>query len=169
MEKVLISSCLLGAPVRYDGRSVPVEAQAGAQILDRWKAEKRLVLVCPEVMGGLSIPRPSAEIQGPGGGQGVWDGSAQVRTKPESLDVSQQFMAGAMFALETVQKWNIRVAILKENSPSCGSSFIYDGTFSRTKLSDSGVTSALLKSQGILVYSENEIESAQKKVQELEA
>src|SRR3954468_20142094 len=103
MEKILISSCLMGIPVRYDGKSVPVESQ----ILERWKSEGRLVAVCPEVLGGLPVPRPSVEIIGIGGGQAVWDGKTSVQRK-DGFDDTQSFLLGAQSALEIAKKLNIK-------------------------------------------------------------
>lgn len=163
IEKILMSSCLVGLPVRYDGRSVPVEYA----ILDQWKAENRIIAVCPEVAGGLPIPRPSAEIKGSGGGSAVLDGNAVVETNLGN-DVTTHFIKGAQIALETAQKWKIKIAILKENSPSCGSSFTYDGTFSKKKLQLPGVTAALLRKHGIQVFSEHEIDLAQAALSQLE-
>ncbi len=84
MEKILISACLLGQPVRYDGRSCPFECS----FLTLWQAKGLLVPVCPEMDGGLAVPRPPAEIT-PGGGPGVWAGTARVITA--QADVTQFF------------------------------------------------------------------------------
>lgn len=155
-EKILISSCLLGKPVRYDGKSVPLEHS----LIETWKSEGRLIPVCPEVLGGLPVPRPSAEIMGASTGDDVLAGKAEIKTVSGN-DVTSYFLSGAKSALESAKSWNIKIAILKENSPSCGSSFVYDGTFSRNKIQGSGATTALLRQHGIQVFSENEIELAQ--------
>ena len=153
LSKVLVSACLLGQPVRYDGRS-----SGHPDLLQTWQRDGRVVPLCPEVAGGLPTPRPPAEIPG-GQGGAVLDGEAQVVTVGGE-DVSAQFLAGARLALELVRRHGIRVAVLKSGSPSCGNRLVYDGTFSGTKVSGEGVTSALLRREGVLVFSELELEDA---------
>ena len=153
MEKILVSRCLLGHKVRYDGGASGPFDQLAA-----WQAEGRVVAICPEVSGGLPTPRPPAEIPG-GQGSDVLAGQAAVITT-EGEDVSAQFLSGAYQALELVQKHNIRIAVLKANSPSCGNLLTYDGTFSGVKVSGEGVTAALLKRHGVQVFSELELAEA---------
>ena len=153
LPKVLVSACLLGQPVRYDGR-----ASGHPDLLQQWQAEGRVVPLCPEVAGGLPTPRAAAEIPG-GQGVQVLDGQALVITT-EGEDVSSQFLSGAYQALELVQKHGIRIAVLKANSPSCGNLLTYDGTFSGVKVSGEGVTAALLKRHGVQVFSELELPQA---------
>jgi uncharacterized protein YbbK (DUF523 family) len=150
---VLVSACLLGQPVRYDGR-----ASGHPDLLRTWQEQGRVVPLCPEVAGGLPTPRPPAEIPGGQGGE-VLDGGAQVVTVLGE-DVSAAFLAGARQALELVRRHGIRVAVLKSGSPSCGNRLVYDGTFSGSKVSGEGVTSALLRREGVLVFSELELEEA---------
>lgn len=154
MEKVLVSGCLLGHRVRYDGNALSLHSG----ILDRWRAEGRIVSVCPEVEGGLGIPRPPAEIVG-GDGDAVWRGEAEVVTKRGDT-VSEHFRAGASAALALCRRHHIKVAVLVESSPSCGSSTIYDGSFSRVKVSGSGVTAALLRQDGVQVFSQHDVSDA---------
>lgn len=151
--KVLVSACLLGQPVRYDGR-----ASGHPDLLQRWQAEGRVVPLCPEVAGGLSTPRPPAEIAGGQGGQ-VLDGQAQVLTVTGE-DVSAAFMAGAQLALALVRRHGIGVAVLKSGSPSCGNRLTYDGSFTGIKVTGEGVTTALLRREGVLVFSELELDQA---------
>ncbi|USW00902.1 DUF523 domain-containing protein [Pseudomonas pergaminensis] len=153
MQKILISRCLLGHKVRYDGG-----ASGPFYQLAVWQAEGRVVAICPEVSGGLPTPRPAAEIPG-GQGVDVWEGRAQVLTA-EGEDFSEAFLDGARQALALVQRHNIRIAVLKANSPSCGSLQTYDGTFSGTKVTGEGVTTALLRQHGVLVFSELELPEA---------
>ncbi|MBA8951636.1 DUF523 domain-containing protein [Actinomadura namibiensis] len=148
MERILVSSCLLGRPVRYDGRGRPVRDD----LFERWRAEGRLVPFCPEVAGGLPVPRPPAEIVG-GDGADVLDGAARV-VADTGEDVTEAFVAGARLALETARRAGARVALLKESSPSCGSRMIYDGTFTGTWVAGDGVTAALLEREGIRVFGE---------------
>lgn len=150
---MLVSACLLGQPVRYDGR-----ASGHPDLLRTWQAQGRVVPLCPEVAGGLPTPRPPAEIPG-GQGGAVLDGEAQVVTVLGE-DVCAEFLAGARQALELVRRHGIRVAVLKSGSPSCGNRLVYDGTFSGTKVSGEGVTSALLRREGVLVFSELELDEA---------
>lgn len=155
LPRVLVSACLLGQPVRYDGRD-----SGHPDLLQRWQAERRVVPLCPEVAGGLPTPRPPAEIPG-GQGAAVLDGQAQVVTVT-GLDVSEAFLAGARQALALVREHGIRVAVLKAGSPSCGNRLTYDGTFSGVKVPGEGVTTALLRREGVLVFSELELEDAQR-------
>lgn len=160
-HKVLVSACLLGQPVRYDGR-----ASGHPDLLQRWQSEGRIVPLCPEVAGGLPTPRPPAEIPG-GQGGAVLDGEAKVVTV-SGEDVSAAFLAGAQLALELIRRHGIRIAILKSGSPSCGNLLTYDGTFSGTKVSGEGVTTALLRREGVQVFSELELEAAEKALQHLQ-
>ncbi|WP_460059633.1 2-thiouracil desulfurase family protein [Pseudomonas sp. S2_A05] len=153
MEKILVSRCLLGHRVRYDGG-----ASGPFDLLEQWIEEGRVVPLCPEVAGGLPTPRAAAEIPG-GQGVEVLDGIAAVITT-EGEDVSAQFLEGARQALDLVQKHGIRVAVLKANSPSCGNLLTYNGTFSGVKVNGEGVTAALLKRHGVRVFSELELAEA---------
>ncbi|SFW37706.1 DUF523 domain-containing protein [Pseudomonas sp. NFACC04-2] len=153
MEKILVSRCLLGHRVRYDGG-----ASGPYDQLRQWLDEGRIVALCPEVAGGLPTPRAAAEIPGGQGGQ-VLDGHAAVITT-DGEDVSAQFLSGAYQALGQVREHGIRIAVLKANSPSCGNLQTYDGTFSDVKVSGEGVTAALLKRHGVKVFSELELAEA---------
>ena len=163
MESILVSSCLMGQAVRYDGS----DKKSHHRIVQRWMSEGRIVSVCPEVSGGLPIPRPAAEIVG-GAGWSVLAGAAKVMDAA-AHDVSSAFVQGAQQALAIATKKGIRIAVLKEGSPSCGSSFIYDGTFSGNKRADMGVTAALLQQAGLHVFSEDQLEQADALLQQLEA
>jgi uncharacterized protein YbbK (DUF523 family) len=156
VERILVSACLLGAKVRYHGG----DASSSHPTLRRWWEEGRLVPVCPEVDGGLPTPRPAAEIAGSGGGATVIALLAPVRTA-SGADVTGAFVTGARRALETAQQQGIRLAILKDGSPSCGSSFVYDGSFSGRRVTGVGVTTALLRANGVQVFSETEIDAAE--------
>jgi len=113
------------------------------------------VLVCPEEEGGLGTPRPAAEIVG-GDGADVLQGTARVLTKG-GVDVTEEYLIGARYALEAARAVGAESAILKARSPSCGNGCIYDGSFSRTPKDGDGVTAALLKKEGIEVFSDQEI------------
>jgi uncharacterized protein YbbK (DUF523 family) len=163
VERVLVSACLLGAKVRYHGG----DAACDHPILQRWLEEGRLVSVCPERDGGLPTPRPPAEIVGAGGGESVIKRLAVVRTA-DGTNLSDAFLRGAETALETARRHGIRVAVLKEGSPSCAASYVYDGTFSGTRLPGDGVTAALLESAGVRVFNEASIEAAEAWIEILE-
>lgn len=152
MQKILMSACLLGAKVRYDGK----DCLQDNAILQRWIKEGRIVNICPEVAGGMGVPRPPSEIMGPGGGVGVLQGKAVIQNN-QGEDVTAEYLTGAQLALKLAQEHNIKIAILKENSPSCGSSHIYDGTFQRQKIEGQGITAALLSANGIKVFDEHQI------------
>jgi uncharacterized protein YbbK (DUF523 family) len=146
--RILVSACLLGAPVRYNGK----DKKTNHPVLQRWIDEGRVVSVCPEVLGGLGTPRPPAEII-------QVDGVRRVTTNG-GRDVTAEFERGAADALEQATRHGARVAILKEASPSCGSTFVYDGTFTSTPVAADGVTASLLRRHGIRVFSENELAAA---------
>ena len=136
-EKILVSACLLGRSCRYDGRSVPSE-----QVL-RLSEKYELIPVCPEVDGGLPTPRiPSERV-----------GDRVVNR--EGCDVSAEYKKGALYALELCRLHGIGLAVLKEKSPSCGSGLIYDGSFSGSLTEGNGVTTQLLKDNGIKVVGES--------------
>ncbi len=143
-----ISACLGGVLCRYDGRS-----QTVPQLMTLVQTGQA-VMVCPEVLGGLPIPREPAEIIG-GDGETVWQGQAIVRTI-SGEDVTEQFKAGAILAYQKLQKLEIDQLILKEKSPSCGSRMIYDGQFSGIKKAGVGVACAYFRQQVLQVMSDVE-------------
>ncbi|KAA9021815.1 DUF523 domain-containing protein [Niallia endozanthoxylica] len=143
---IVVSACFAGFDVKYNGsNNVNLKIK---KLFD----EKKAIPVCPEVMGGLSIPREPAEIVG-GDGDDVLDGRAKVMTNT-SKDVTEQFLKGAYDTLKTVKEVGASVVVLKERSPSCGSTMIYSGEFNGSKRPGNGVTAALLKRNGIRVVSE---------------
>ena len=141
MEKILISACLVGDKTRYDGKSNyhPLVKQ----LLEKYE----LVPFCSEVEGGLSIPRKPSEI--------VKD---KVINK-DGKDVTRNYVSGAQKALNICKYLDIKIAILKDKSPSCGSKTIYDGSFSHKEVKGMGVTAEYLTKKGIKVISEDEIDS----------
>ena len=161
-QKVLVSRCLLGHRVRYDGGARGPYGQ-----LARWQDEGRIIALCPEVAGGLPTPRAPAEIPG-GQGLDVLNGKAPVMTS-EGEDVTAAFMDGAQQALALVNRHGIRIAILKANSPSCGNVQTYDGSFSGVKVEGQGVTAALLAGAGVQVFSELQLDDAARALARLEA
>ncbi len=134
--KIIVSACLLGDNVKYNGGNNKKD-----DLIDFLK-DYEIVKVCPEVMGGLSIPRIPSEIK-----------EEKVFNK-ENMDVTDKYLLGAYDALELAKRENIHVAILKERSPSCGSNYIYDGTFSGNLINGEGITTRLLRENGITVLNE---------------
>ncbi len=150
---ILVNACLLGQCVRYKGDG------CAQKLLLRPEIREHLLPICPEVAGGLPTPRPPAEIQGEGGGQGVLSGTAKV-VNNLGEDVTAEYQKGAETAVELARKHKVTTAILKERSPSCGSHFIYDGSFGGVKLAGQGVAAAKLLEAGITLYSEEELTEA---------
>lgn len=165
--RILVSSCLLGHPVRYHGRPAPCDADADA-ILERWREAGWIAPICPEVAGGLPTPRPPAEIANAAGGNAVWQQVARV-IDDTGADVSAQFLDGAQRALALAQCHGIRIAVLKEGSPSCGSASIYDGSFTGTKIAGEGVTAAWLRQHGIEVFSEHTLALADARLRAIDS
>ena len=154
MHRILVSACLLGRPVRYDGRA----KRAGDAVLGRWQAEGRVVPFCPEVAAGLPTPRPPAEIAGGADGADVLAGRARI-VEADGRDVTDAYLRGARLALEAAAAAGCRLAVLTDGSPSCGSGFVYDGSFSGRRHAGQGVTAALLAAHGLEVVSEAGIEA----------
>ena len=163
MQSVLVSACLLGHPVRYDGGGAELESR----VLRRWAAEGRVVAVCPEVDGGLPTPRPPAEISRAGGGSLVLEGQATV-IDATGRDVTVSFVKGAERTLDVARARGVRIAVLKDGSPSCGASYICDGSFSGRRVLAPGVTAARLRDAGIRVFSEAQLEEASLSLAQLE-
>lgn len=158
MEKILVSACLLGQEVRYNGNSLSV----GKEIPEQWYSEDRIVSICPEVATGMSIPRAPAEISN-GDGNDVLAGNALVLDS-NGRNVTDDFIRGAELALSLCGQQNIKVALLAESSPSCGSTTIYDGRFAGSKIEGVGVTTALLQKNGIQVFTRFSISAAIKAI-----
>lgn len=147
----LISACLAGVHCRYNN-----EDNYDEKII-KLIHNQPSVIVCPEQLGGLTTPRHPAEIRG-GDGNDVLEGNAKVMNS-EGDDITEGFVKGAKEALEIARLYGATKAVLKSGSPSCGCGYIYDGTFSKCKINGEGVTSALLKRNGIEVITEKELTS----------
>lgn len=146
--KYLISACLANQAVRYDGKAYHFSQ------IQNFLAEHQVILACPEVLGGLPIPRAAAEIQA-GSATQVLNGTARI-IDTQGQDVSHAFIQGAYATLALAQTHQVDLVVLKENSPSCGSHFIYDGSFSGRKIHAAGITTTLLTAHGFKVISEHE-------------
>lgn len=144
----LCSACLLGVNCRYDGGN-----KRNRKVIELSKKEE-LIPVCTELLAGLKIPRDQTEATG--SGELVLDGKAKIITKDEK-DVTEIFIQGSKKVLEIARKYGIKEVILKQKSATCGCGKIYDGTFSGKLISGDGVTTALLKRNGIKVISEEDL------------
>ncbi|WP_459501663.1 2-thiouracil desulfurase family protein [Bacillus sp. C1] len=145
---IVISACLAGIACRYDGNDNLISR------IEELVQKEDTVLICPEVLGGLPTPRPSAEIIG-GNGDDVLDRNAKVIDQ-NGNDVTEAFIQGAYKALQKVEHLKPEYIILKERSPSCGSSIIYTGEFNGNKQDGYGVTTALFRRHGFTVISEED-------------
>ncbi|UNK19074.1 DUF523 domain-containing protein [Paenibacillus sp. N3/727] len=146
---ILVSSCLAGMEVRYNG------THSLNQTIRELIEQNKAVSVCPELLGGFFTPREPAEIIG-GDGDDVLDGKAKVVEK-SGRDVTDMYIKGAYAALEKAQDIHATTVVLKEYSPSCGSAMIYNGRFENEKMTGNGVTTALLTRHGIRVISEEQL------------
>ena len=138
--KILVSACLLGINCKYDG------GNNGSEKVDSFLKGHEVIPVCPEVLGGLPIPRPSAEIV---------DGVVRIR---DGTSVDREFRKGAEIALETAKKEKIDLALLQSRSPSCGVNRVYDGTFTGGKREGHGVFADMLIQNGFRVMDVEEID-----------
>ncbi|MGI6553164.1 MAG: DUF523 domain-containing protein [Bacillota bacterium] len=147
-----VSACLLGVKCKYDGGDNELPQ------LKELLAQGKALPVCPEQLGGLTTPRDAAEICGGSGGD-VLLGQARVLTRA-GRDVTREFIRGAQEVVRLCEIAGVSWAILKENSPSCGVSFIYDGSFQGRRIKGEGVTAALLRQKGIRIYNEKSWEKS---------
>ena len=139
---ILVSACLAGYPCRYDGTE-KTDENVVAMVRNR-----EAIPVCPELLGGLSTPRIPSEMDLDGAS--VLLGKGKVLTE-DGTDITQSFLKGAFETLKLCRLYGVERAVLKANSPSCGCGSIYDGTFSGNTKPGDGVTTALLKINGIPV------------------
>jgi uncharacterized protein YbbK (DUF523 family) len=160
MKRVLMSACLLGNKVRYDGQSLFISSI----ILEEWIDEGRVVSICPEISSGMSIPRAPAEIND-GDGYDVLSGVIAVVEDNGNI-VTENFLRGENNALALCRANEIEVAVLAEFSPSCGRSSVYSGNLSGTKINGAGVIAALLTSNGIKVFSQHQLNEANKAIKQ---
>jgi uncharacterized protein YbbK (DUF523 family)/GNAT superfamily N-acetyltransferase len=137
----IVSACLVGVACRYNAA-----CRTDAELALRF-SRGDLMPVCPELAGGLCVPRSPSEIRG-GTGADVLDGRARVVDK-ERRDLTEAFIAGAKATLALARAVGAREAFLAANSPSCGVGNVYDGSFSGVIIPGDGVAAALLKRSGI--------------------
>ena len=145
----LISACLCGVNCKYNGLNNYNE------ICDKLLASGKAILVCPEQLGGLPTPRIPSEIIGESSNILNYNNGSVI--DKNGNDVTPQFVKGAKETLQIAKKLNIKKAILKDGSPSCGVNYIYDGNFNGTKIKGMGLTAQLLKESSIDIISELEL------------
>ena len=153
--KILVSSCLLGEDVRYDGGNSSIATGSSftfsqKEIFMDILCDNEIYSFCPEVSGGLGTPRLPAEIV-----------SSSKPFKVEAnneTDVTIPFLIGAKNALDTCNNEGIKVALLKSKSPSCGNTHIYDGSFSNNLIEGQGLTARLLEENDIKVFNETQLQ-----------
>ena len=138
METILISACLLGEKTRWDGKSNYDER------IKKIRDVYDVVPVCPEVLGGLPIPRIPSEILN------------TIVYNKNGKDVSTNFTDGAFKVLNVVHYLHIKKAILVENSPSCGVHQVYNGRFEKKLVDGEGVTTRFLRNAGVTCYTLDE-------------
>lgn len=160
MQRVLVSACLLGRPVRYNG----TEKLSGHAVLERWQREGRVVSVCPEVAVGFPTPRPPAEIQlASGRGDDAVDGGDVLAGRARVMedtggDVTDRYLLAAHQTVELAKRHGCAHAVLTDGSPSCGSTFVYDGTFAGRIHPGAGSTTAALEAAGVRIWAESAID-----------
>lgn len=141
----LVSACLAGENCRYDGTNSKNDK------IVHLVTEGKAITICPEVAGGLSVPREPCEVVK------IPNGATKVFSRSRK-DVTRNFMKGARKALRIVRKRGIRTAIFKSYSPSCGFGKIYDGTFTGVLTDGNGITVELLRRYGVKIYTEMSID-----------
>ncbi|MDD4199906.1 MAG: DUF523 domain-containing protein [Eubacteriales bacterium] len=153
MKKILVSECLYGGRiVRYDGG----EKAETDPIFLKWKEEGRLIAICPEVFGGLPTPRPDSQRVG------------EKVMSCKGTDVTKEYTKGAEEALRLAKENDVIFCVMKQDSPSCGSKTIYDGTFTDTKIPGQGLAVEYLRNAGFKVFGEEDLEEAAKYLAEKE-
>lgn len=141
--KIMVSACLLGRRCKYNGGDNYNEAVAA------YTQGHEVIPVCPEVAGGLSVPRPPCEIVG------------GVVMNADGENVDKAFRDGASRCVRMAQEKQIDLAILQPRSPSCGVHQIYDGTFSGSRIEGSGVFASMLCAHGFRVVDAEDIEKGE--------
>ncbi|WP_290771203.1 DUF523 domain-containing protein [Anaerofustis sp.] len=142
-ENILVSACLFGKNCKYNGKNNKINDD----IIDKIKRKFNVILVCPEELGGLTTPREPSEIL-----------KGEVYTKSGKC-VTSNFRLGALKILKKAKENNIKLALLKANSPSCGNKYIYNGKFEGTLIEGKGISADLLLKNKIEVINEKEIDN----------
>lgn len=137
---IVVSACLAGVACRFDGTAFSCPTLAA--MVEAGQA----IAVCPEVLGGLPIPRPAAEIR---------DGRVVTAA---GGDVTEAYRTGGLTATDIALQNHCEFAVLKSRSPSCGVGLIYDGSFSGRLVAGDGVFAGYLRQAGIPAYTEKDCE-----------
>ncbi|MFW5999800.1 MAG: DUF523 domain-containing protein [Halanaerobiaceae bacterium] len=155
---ILVSACLLGENCRYDGENT-LQPE-----LKELLAGRDIRIICPELEGGFSVPRPPAEIFG-GDGFDVLRGRAEVVSE-DGREITDKFLIGIRNLVADIDLMNVECAVLKSRSPSCGSEKIYSGVFEDRLREGSGVFAAFLQRAEIPVFSEERLKELKEFLEE---
>jgi uncharacterized protein YbbK (DUF523 family) len=147
---ILVSACLTGVNCKYDGSN-----NLSADVLEFLREKGCFIACCPELLGGLAIPRGPYEITGGTGVDVIEEKAEVISDKGERVTV--EFLKGARMTLRIARQNHVDLAILRSRSPSCGIGRTHDGTFSGALIEGDGVTAALLRAEGIKLVSDEEI------------
>jgi len=162
MHKILVSGCLNGRPIRHNSTNLTVESK----IWDRWASEGRLVAFCPELAAGFPVPRAPAEIVDSTAAV-VLQGRGRVK-EDNGTDVTDMFVEGAKLAAQRAMDEGCVMAVLTDGSPSCGTTYTYDGTFAGGTVVGMGVSAQLLHDQGLRVFPEDQMDEADRYLRSLD-
>lgn len=143
--KILVSACLCGEACRYNGQAVPFEHP----LLEGWIREGRVIPFCPEILGGLPVPRGESQRR---------DGRVVTRA---GGDVTEPFERGARASVDLAESSGASFCLLKQRSPSCGTRIIHDGTFAGILIPGEGVAAQALREAGFALFGEDEMERAE--------
>lgn len=149
--KIGVSACLLGNRVRYDGK------EKGSPEIMNLLAGHQVWLLCPEVTGGLPVPRHPSERQG----------GRVVNRAGE--DVTEAYLDGSRVCLSVLKKNGIRAAVLKAKSPACGIHAVYDGSFAGRLKEGMGTFAEMCAAEGIRLFDETETEALRRFLEEEDA
>lgn len=161
MKRILVSGCLNGRPIRFNSTNVSVESE----IWDRWESEGRLVPFCPELAAGFPVPRAPAEIVGSTASL-VLQGRGSVK-EDNGTEVTSMFVDGAELAVQRAVAEGCVIAVLTDGSPSCGTTYVFDGSFTGGTLPGMGVAAQLLQDHGVRVFPEDQIDEADRYLRSL--
>ncbi|MDH5560928.1 MAG: DUF523 domain-containing protein [Deltaproteobacteria bacterium] len=149
MKKILVSACLLGQRVRHDAEVILMDDPYIGKLAEMGL----LVPFCPEVEGGMGVPREPLEIKG----DTFWRSGSVTRVlNIKGEDLTSVILKGAEAGLDLVRKEKIGYGLLKDLSPSCGHSEVFDGSFSSTKIKGKGALASLLEKQGVMLFTERQ-------------
>ena len=155
-KKILISACLLGKNCRYNG--------GHSQLTELEEIDVEWIPVCPEESGGLGTPRPSAEMQE--NAETILNGKGKIITN-KGKNVTSEFIQGAEKSLQLGLGAEVKIAVLKSKSPSCGIGKIYDGSFTKTLKTGNGIFAHLCHENDIACIPSDNINQIKKTLAKL--